>query len=121
MALADIMKEVFFLRQVWRFMLSNVGTPCIPVFDNIQGAVHLAQNSTTNSQLEAHRRATPHPKGTSVGNIYISVIHIGSTFQHADFLAKPIAQDAFEFHHNFAMNLLRLLCCDSGFRITLKL
>ena len=28
-ALADVMKEVLFLRQVWRFTLADVGMPCI--------------------------------------------------------------------------------------------
>ena len=37
-------REVLFLRQVWRFMLSEVGIPCIPVFEDNQGAVQLAQN-----------------------------------------------------------------------------
>ena len=48
-ALADVMKEVLFLRQVWRFMLPDVGMPCIPVFEDNEGAVQLAQNPITNS------------------------------------------------------------------------
>ena len=35
-ALADVIKEVLFLRQVWRFMLPKVGKPCIPVFEDNQ-------------------------------------------------------------------------------------
>ena len=38
-ALADVIEEVLFLRQVWRFMLHDVGMPCIPVFEDNQGAV----------------------------------------------------------------------------------
>ena len=34
MALADVIKEELFLRQVWRFMLADVGMPCIPVFED---------------------------------------------------------------------------------------
>ena len=37
-ALADVMKEVLFLRRVWRFMLPDVGMPCIPVFEDNQRA-----------------------------------------------------------------------------------
>ena len=48
-ALADIIKEVLFLRQVWRFMLPQVRMPCIPVFEDNEGAVQLAQNPITNS------------------------------------------------------------------------
>ena len=47
-ALADFVKD-FFLRQVWRFMLPDVGMPCIPVFENTEGAVQIAQNPITNS------------------------------------------------------------------------
>ena len=36
----------------------------------------------------------------------MSVIHASSAFQPADFLTKAIAQDSFEFHRNFAMNIL---------------
>ena len=47
MALADVIKEVLFLRQVWHFMLLAVGMPCIPVFEDNEGAVQLAQNPIT--------------------------------------------------------------------------
>ena len=49
MAHADIMKKVLFLRQVWRFMLRDVGMPCIPVSEDNEGAVQIAQNLITNS------------------------------------------------------------------------
>ena len=48
-ALPDVLKEVLFLRHVWRLMLPDVGVTCIPVFENNQGAVQLAQNPITNS------------------------------------------------------------------------
>ncbi|CAB1120041.1 unnamed protein product [Ectocarpus sp. CCAP 1310/34] len=32
-ALGDVVKEILFLRQIWRFMLPQVGMPCIPVFE----------------------------------------------------------------------------------------
>ena len=41
MALTDFMKEVFFLRQVYRFMLPAVGVPYIPVVEDTEGAVQL--------------------------------------------------------------------------------
>ena len=50
-ALADIVKEVLFLRQVWRFVLPNIGMPCIPVFCH-------------QLQLQAHRCVTPFSQGT---------------------------------------------------------
>ncbi|CAB1098582.1 unnamed protein product [Ectocarpus sp. CCAP 1310/34] len=48
-SLADVMKEVLFLRQVWHFMLPEAGMPCIPVFEDNQGAIQLAQNPISNS------------------------------------------------------------------------
>ena len=37
------------MRKVWRFMLPDVGMPCIPVFEDNEGAVQLAKNPITNS------------------------------------------------------------------------
>ena len=48
-ALGDAVKELLFLRQVWRFMLPNKVMPCFPVFEDNEGAVQLAQNPITNS------------------------------------------------------------------------
>ena len=48
-ALADVIKEVLFLRQIWRLMLPEVGMPCIPVFEDKEGAVQLTQNPITHS------------------------------------------------------------------------
>ena len=42
-------KELLFLRQVWRLMLPIKVMPCFPVFEDKQGAVQLAQNPITNS------------------------------------------------------------------------
>ena len=100
LALVDIIKEVLFLRQVWRFMLTEVGMPCIPVFEDNEGAVQLAQNPITNSNskhidVQHHfltRELTERKE--------ISVTHVPSGFQHADFLTKAISKESFEFHRN---------------------
>ena len=47
-ALGDAVKELLFLRQVWRFMLPSKVMPYFPVFEDNQGAVQLAQNPSTN-------------------------------------------------------------------------
>ena len=49
MALADVIEEVLFFRQIWRFILLYVGMPCIPVFEDNEGTVQLAKNAITNS------------------------------------------------------------------------
>ena len=48
-ALGDAVKELLFLRLVWRFMLPSKVMPCFPVFEDSQGAVQLVQNPVTNS------------------------------------------------------------------------
>ena len=43
-ALADIVQAVPGLKQVWLFMLPNVGMPCMPAFEDNEGEPQLAQN-----------------------------------------------------------------------------
>ena len=38
-ALGDVVKELLFLRQVWRFMSPGKGVPCYLVFEDNQGAI----------------------------------------------------------------------------------
>ena len=39
MAFEDVMKEVMFVRRVWRFMWPDVGMRCMSVFEDNEGAV----------------------------------------------------------------------------------
>ena len=49
-AFGDAVKELLFLRQVWRFMLPAKGMPCFPIFEDNQGTVQLSsQNPVSNS------------------------------------------------------------------------
>ena len=43
-ALADTIKEVIFLRYVWRFISPGLGSACITVFEDNKGVRHLAHN-----------------------------------------------------------------------------
>ncbi|CAB1103410.1 unnamed protein product [Ectocarpus sp. CCAP 1310/34] len=36
-ALGDVVKGILFLRQIWRFVLPQVGMACIPIFEDIRG------------------------------------------------------------------------------------
>ena len=56
-ALGDTVKELSFLRQVWRLMLPGKGMPCFPIFEDNQGAVQLSQNPVSNSKFEVHWRS----------------------------------------------------------------
>ena len=89
-ALSGVTNEVLFLGQVWRFMLPDVGMPCIPVFVNNEGYVCLALNPITICNSK-HIDVRHHSLRELVGRKEISVIHIVSTFQNADFFTNPIA------------------------------
>ena len=91
-ALADVIKEVLFLRQVWRFMLPDAGMSCIPVFEDNEGAVQLARNPITNSNSK-HIDARHHFVGDLGIRKETSIIHVTSSFQHADFLTKAIPRE----------------------------
>ena len=52
-ALSDAVKELLFLRQVWRFMMiPGEEMPCFPVFEDNQGALQLSKNPVSNSNLK---------------------------------------------------------------------
>ncbi|CAB1113540.1 unnamed protein product [Ectocarpus sp. CCAP 1310/34] len=95
-SLADVMKEVLLLEQVWRFMLPEVGLPCIPVFEDNQGAIQLAQNPFSNSDSK-HIDIRHHFIRELVGRKGISIFHVVSAYQHADFLTKALHVGDFEF------------------------
>ena len=102
--LADVMKEVLFLRQFWRFMLTAFGVPCTPVSEDNESAVQRVQNPITNSSSK-YIDARHHFLSMLVGREEASIIHVPSQFQNANFLTKAVARDSFEFHRNLAMNL----------------
>ncbi|CAB1107872.1 unnamed protein product [Ectocarpus sp. CCAP 1310/34] len=103
-ALGDVVKEILFLRQVWRFMFPKVSMPCIPVFEDNQGAIQRAQNPISNSNSK-HIDVRHHFLRELVERKEISVIHVPSPYQRADFLTKSLPKDAFESHRDFVMNL----------------
>ena len=103
-ALGDALKELLFLRQVWRFMLPSKVMPCFPVFEDNQGAVQLAQNPVTNSNSN-HIDVRHHFLRELVRQRNIKVVQVLSEFQHADILSKALAFDLFAFHRKFVMNL----------------
>lgn len=51
MALADVMKEVSFLINIWRFMLPAVGMPCISVSEDHEGT-HCEARAEPQYQLQ---------------------------------------------------------------------
>ena len=82
-ALGDAVKELLFLRQVWRFMIPGKGMPCFPVFEDNQGALQLSKNPVSNSNSEREL----------VRQRDIIVNHVPSEDQHAVILTKVLAFD----------------------------
>ena len=68
-----------------------------------QGVVQLAQNPITNSNSK-HIDVRHHFLRELVGRKEISIIHVPSPFQHADFLTTAISRESFEFHRSLAIN-----------------
>ena len=103
-ALGDAVKESLFLRQIWHFMLPSKVMPCLPVLEDNQGAVQLAQNPITNSNSK-HIDIRHHFLRELVRQRDIKVVQVPPEFQHADILTKALAFDLFAFHQKFLMNL----------------
>ena len=103
-ALGDAVKEVLFLRQVWRFMLPGKGMPCFPIFEDNQGAVQLSQNPVSNLNSK-HIDVRRHFLRELVHQGDISVRHVPSEYQHADILTKALSFDVFAIHRRFLMNM----------------
>lgn len=40
----------------------------------------------------------------------VSITHVASEFQHADFVTKPLPVESLQFHRTFALSLLWCLC-----------
>ena len=103
-ALGDAVKELLFLRQVWRFMIPGKGMPCFPVFEDNQGALQLSKNPVSNSNSK-HIDVRHHFLRELVRQGDIIVDHVPSEYQHADILTKVLAFDLFAIHRRFLMNL----------------
>ena len=107
----DAVNELFFLRQVLRFMTSGKGMPCFAVFKDNRGTLQLSKNLVSNSN----------PKQIDVRHHFfkelvrqgdISVNHVLSEYQHADILRTILAFDFFAFHRRFLTNLCDRLSRD---------
>ena len=103
-ALGDAMKELLFLRQVWRFMIPGKGMPCFPVFEDNEGALQLTKNPVSNSNSK-HIDVRHHFLRELVRQGDISVNRVRSEYQHADILTNVLAFDWLAIHRRFLMNL----------------
>ena len=72
-------------------MLPAVGMPYMPVFEDNEGTVQLAQNPITNSDSK-HINVRHHFLRELVERKEVPIVHVPSQFQHADFLTEAIAR-----------------------------
>ncbi|CAB1120585.1 unnamed protein product [Ectocarpus sp. CCAP 1310/34] len=94
-AIADVLNKVLFLRQVWRFMLPDASMPCIPAFEDNQGALQIAHNPITNSNSN-HIGLRHHFIRELVDRKEISITHVPT---------KAISKESFALHREFVINL----------------
>ena len=102
-ALGDAVKELLFLRQVWRFMIPGKRMPCFSVFENNQGALKISKNLVSNSNSK-YIDVRFHFLRELVRQGGIGVNHVLSKYQFADILTKVSAFDFFAIHRCFLMN-----------------
>ena len=69
-----------------------------------EGARSLASNPVSNSNSK-HINARHHFIRMFVQKEDLSVIHVGSEYQHADILKKSSDISSFAFHRDFVMNM----------------
>ena len=86
-------------------MLPEMVMPCIPVFDDNEGAIQITKNPVTNSNSKHIGIRRPFITKL-VARKMISVIHVASEFEHADFITKVLLTGYFTFYCNFALIIM---------------
>ncbi|CAB1111245.1 unnamed protein product [Ectocarpus sp. CCAP 1310/34] len=102
--MADMEKEILFLRQVWRFMLPKELRPYIPLYEDNEGAIQIAKHPILNSNSK-HIDVLHHFLRQLVDEKEVEIVHVASQYQHADFLTNVLPERGFVFHRDFVMNL----------------
>ena len=85
-------------------MLSEAGMPCIPLYEDNEGAIQIAKHPISNSNSK-HIDVRLHFLRELVEEKEVEIIHVASEFQHADFLTKALPEREFAFHRDYVMNL----------------
>ena len=106
-AMLDVAKEILFLRLVWRFMLPREGMPCVPLFEENEGAIQIAKHQISNSNSK-HIDLRHHFLRELVEGKEIEIIHVASQYQHADFLTKALPEREFEVHPSDEFEVISL-------------
>lgn len=102
--MAEVIKEELCLRHVWCFFLPNFGDPCIRVFGDNNGTIQMVVSPVTTSTSK-HIDIRHHFLRELVEAGEVEITYVKPECQHADFLTRPLAKDAFQFHRNLFMNI----------------
>ena len=79
--------------------------PCIPLFEDNEGAIQIAKHPIFNSNSK-HIDVRHHFLRELVERKEIETMHVASQYQHADFLTKALPEREFEVHRGIVMNLM---------------
>ncbi|CAN0306497.1 unnamed protein product [Ascophyllum nodosum] len=102
-ALAEVVNELRFLRQVKAFMVPPIDYN-IRVHEDNEGAIKMAENRFS-SRRTRHIDVKHHMVRDAVDGGIIRVEYVKSREQHADVLTKAIDAKSFERHARFLLNV----------------
>ena len=102
-ALAEIVNETKFLRQVQEFILPNLRSYAIPIMEDNQGAIKMANNKHS-SRRTRHIDVKHHVVRDAVEEGVVRIVYVRSEDQHADILTKALDMRSFESHAKVFMN-----------------
>ena len=103
-AMAEGFKDALSCGTCGVFYCLILGTRASRFSRKSEGAIQMAVNPVTNSNSK-HVCVRHHFLREHVENGEFEISHVKPKCQHADFLTKPLAKDAFGFHRNFMMNM----------------
>ena len=104
MALAEIVNEIEFLRQVQEFIMPTLRSCTISMLEDNQGAIKMANNK--HSSRKTRYIDVNHPiVQDAVEKGLVRIVYVRSEEQHADILTKALDMRTFELHAKALMNL----------------
>ena len=103
--MADGLKEeAIFLRYLWSFTVRDGDVRC-PVVKEDNGGVLILANNPATTPNSKHIGIRHHFIRERIARKEFKAVYGPSELKHADFLTKPLLEEAFCVHRNFAMNL----------------
>ena len=103
MALAEIVNETKFLRQMQEFIMPTLRSCTISIMEDNQGAIKMANNKHS-SRRTRHIDVKHHIVRDAVEEGLVRIVYGRSEEQHADILTKALDMRTFELHAKALMN-----------------